>query len=977
MLLKITNDVVNKVKIENEDEWENSIFKESVYDKAKIQFENIIKYNSIDDKIKNNQNEKNNNNEDLRSNNIIAFTGERGSGKTSAMLSFENKIVSGKIELSDIKEYSFYSIKNIDPSIMNKNESIIEIVISEMFKSYKNYECKQSGNYVSERNLVNCFEKVHKDLKLIHNLRISPDKSSINGDNLEELIDMSSAISLHKNFGQLVKHYLNFISNNNANKKFLIITIDDLDLSISSAQLMMEEIRKFLMQPNIIILMAIKIEQLKEVLIQKNSKDLETYHKLYINSLENTKIKNEFLNEIENKSIKYLEKIIPYNKRIFMPQIKMEDTIIEFGVGFEKLKKFIINEDSIQAFIKRIYFENYCYFISNDIHINEIMPSTLREWIELFIFLNNDCNAEEKSKCKSKERYLENIKNIKDYYINYIANEVNSILIKDILTEFMKCSVKELNKKVLVYINECVYNSTILKDEELKNVSDIMKDIDEIHKREHMVLKENITIGSVITWIKLYENYINLQEELKIIEIIKLILSIRYLEAYFKSEKGKELETIANIIGRDFEGRYFELVRNKHTGSNRGKKFNRYCADTTRKSRNINSIGFNEKIIGKPIGDNKKLFRKNENNIYYVYGNRLSNNIYKFIKGNKTLMSMNDNDNLMDDIDFDETIEFEIEEFGQEIVQVKKMNDLLNMYFSVFQPVYQDQFKTRNSLLYRNEFNINDDWLGKSSLIQKYLFKPFDFLAYRLMPYDKKSYNDEVSNKLKLIILIININSFMEILAEFNSIMNNRRLSNGNPYEFLIIVVKEIIDIINKYWNGLKIENKDDVKIGITEEEMLFFKDNINIDIYSEINGYSLDYNDEGQYFLYYNWNRLQEIKDVFGQINPAEITEKGNVIIEIIKNGVEDIRNQLVIIEKRIKELSSKKEIAKYNTIISSMDIVKNFLENSNKAYISLEKNEYLEDDIEHIRDLVSDIIITIEELCDVIQTVGEAQEE
>ncbi len=147
-----------KAKIEGIDDFGESVFSE-VYLKA---FSNTVKILKDDSGKEVHENY----------NNIIAFAGERGTGKTSAMLSFagalkdkkENEIsnymiktykIGQKIKTEfekieeierirqlenqgkKIEKFDFYSVGVIDPSLLSDNSNILEIIIAKMFQIFK------------------------------------------------------------------------------------------------------------------------------------------------------------------------------------------------------------------------------------------------------------------------------------------------------------------------------------------------------------------------------------------------------------------------------------------------------------------------------------------------------------------------------------------------------------------------------------------------------------------------------------------------------------------------------------------------------------------------------------------------------------------------------------------------------------------------------------------------------------------------
>lgn len=77
--------------------------------------------------------------DDEYQNNIFAFIGERGSGKTSCMKSFA-KLLEGsseaKNEYSALKGTKFYCLDTIDPSFIDNDTNLIGIILANLYKRF-------------------------------------------------------------------------------------------------------------------------------------------------------------------------------------------------------------------------------------------------------------------------------------------------------------------------------------------------------------------------------------------------------------------------------------------------------------------------------------------------------------------------------------------------------------------------------------------------------------------------------------------------------------------------------------------------------------------------------------------------------------------------------------------------------------------------------------------------------------------------
>ena len=135
-----------KIKIENGNDFNKSIFKD-VYESA---LKNVIEIVKQSDEEKSKYDDFNN---------IIAFTGERGKGKSSSMISFLDALVgkeknehSGFFKNENyqyINDKSFATIDIIDPSLFRGEESLFEIILAKMFQKFQS-GLKQNSSVITQ-----------------------------------------------------------------------------------------------------------------------------------------------------------------------------------------------------------------------------------------------------------------------------------------------------------------------------------------------------------------------------------------------------------------------------------------------------------------------------------------------------------------------------------------------------------------------------------------------------------------------------------------------------------------------------------------------------------------------------------------------------------------------------------------------------------------------------------------------------------
>ena len=161
-----------KLKIENPDELSKSFFKD-VYLKAATQVAEIAKWTG-ESLSKKDDHSKDFFREEQEYNNIVAFVGERGTGKTSGMITMAQALVKFTKEenqkwlndadenvCKEIKKFRYESLRIVDPTRFVENENIIEVIIAELFSRFQK-KVKDEGfkrDESSKRDVVNAFQK--------------------------------------------------------------------------------------------------------------------------------------------------------------------------------------------------------------------------------------------------------------------------------------------------------------------------------------------------------------------------------------------------------------------------------------------------------------------------------------------------------------------------------------------------------------------------------------------------------------------------------------------------------------------------------------------------------------------------------------------------------------------------------------------------------------------------------------------------
>lgn len=392
------------------------------------------------------------------SNNIISFIGERGSGKTSCMYSVLENIKNDRLfdsnEIQTIRRNEIKILQPLDPSFFDSTHNILEVFIGEIFHDSVEYikNSKEKDNNAHE--LIKKFQEVKHDMHYL-------DKETLfeRDDELDELNYLSAGVNLERTIKELIDKYLELIR-----CKFLVISIDDIDLNTKQAYSMVEQIRKYLILPNVVILFAVKVDQLADVINNnligefKNVLDKEMISK----------------HDIYEMSEKYLNKFMPINNRIYLPTT---EAIFEKRVqihkytekGLENLKEW----NSVKECVTQLIAEKCDYkFFNTKGKTSEIVPRNLRD-LRLLISLLLSMNDE----------MLHN----REIFKNYLFNSWINLL--DLEEQVIARMV--LNEKEPTLFNKTVV--TLVFNHIMKGKIEINEDILKIIKPENVAY--NVSLG--------------------------------------------------------------------------------------------------------------------------------------------------------------------------------------------------------------------------------------------------------------------------------------------------------------------------------------------------------------------------------------------------------------------------------------------------------------------------------------------------
>lgn len=352
-------------------------------------------------------------------NNIIAFCGDRGDGKSSAMLTFINALCckddhkeDDEIDLFknriDKKTYIAEPIV-IDPSQFDDVHNVLDIVLAKM---YKNFNDKyQKDNRESDESkaldLLKRFQKVYRQIAMIYDQQKILDKEFDYEGNIDKLAKLGESTNLKSDFENLIIQYLEFMNNKaEISKSQLLIAIDDLDLCNQVAYKLAEQLRKYLIIPHVVIVMAVKNDQLQLAMQEKNINEYKAVIQ-YTGKFDNKETSNELDFEIKNMAERYVSKLIPKARRIYMPKMRnISETKISYKEKVDDKEKIIwdSNEDTlVKSVLELIHEKTGMIFLEEDTGMSYLVPDNLRDLINWISQLTKMKSVEKKRKNRNKD----------------------------------------------------------------------------------------------------------------------------------------------------------------------------------------------------------------------------------------------------------------------------------------------------------------------------------------------------------------------------------------------------------------------------------------------------------------------------------------------------------------------------------------------------------------------------------------------
>ena len=466
-------------------------------------------------------------------NNVFTFVGERGSGKTSCMSSISKLLTNGKIAsftgYDNLRNTLFATIDIIDPSYFDKEHNIVSIMVAKLYKSFSEYDRSNQSNLCNRdyRNeLIEAFAHTQRSMRCL--LEETKALDVYESDDIENLSDLSMAIDLKTDIQNLIQTYLSFIKKDNG---LLILSIDDIDLNVAEADTMAEQIRKYLVCPNIIVLLAAKLDQ------------LATVKKLHYTEDFDPLLKHERMDfgTIEEMTSQFLTKFAPHDQRVYMPTTEV---YLQSGIEINGDKWY---GDSVMQVVPELIFNRTRYlFYSSKQTPSYIIPRNLRKLCQLVALLwpmDTYHNADQEGNKETFKNYLfgtwlqDNLirddRNLAIRLLDGWKNEQLNRIALDVLKEKYAAGIA----KMIADADNSNLNKSDLRNE--------LKALLDERNREF-----NLSVGDVLSMIDVLEVYFETHADKCFFFFIKTIYSMALYETYDmiteKQDKRKLIEEGVN-----------------------------------------------------------------------------------------------------------------------------------------------------------------------------------------------------------------------------------------------------------------------------------------------------------------------------------------------------------------------------------------------------------------------------------------------
>lgn len=359
-------------------------------------------------------------------NNLIMYCANRGGGKSSAMLSFGNalKQINDSMEESKCSKAKFWGelskcrfsvLDAIDPTSLCEKEVIMKIILSRLFLEVRNLFKKKEKESIScdqrskgcEYELINKFRECYKFINVINGSDKKYDDEETDGS-LDDLASLGDSSNLKERFHELIELYLKYkYQTDKIQNKYLVIQIDDADLNAKMSYDIIEDLRRYCIAPNVIILMAVNMSQMHQVIEKHFVDEFSTLLNIKDPSGDTSPFVS--LANIKDMAVKYINKVMPAAHQIYLPEIDdyLQNNPSDLSLSYIKehkcyedsrlvdLLKYTDSEkekeDMVTGYQERVlrlvYLKTGIAMVKPQSYTHNFMPQSMRELTHFLSFM--------------------------------------------------------------------------------------------------------------------------------------------------------------------------------------------------------------------------------------------------------------------------------------------------------------------------------------------------------------------------------------------------------------------------------------------------------------------------------------------------------------------------------------------------------------------------------------------------------------
>ncbi|OAI06221.1 hypothetical protein [Methylomonas methanica] len=236
-----------------------------------------------------------------RSHDAILLDGERGTGKTWVLVNLQG-FIEREPEFKSITEDVLF-LDPVDPTLLSNHEDFLNIVVGQINKS----PSVKRRLETSKTDRCDVYYRHLEDLATaLESQQSSKDKDRVG---LDRLLSYQGSLDIAQNAHEYFREVLEFTG-----KRLIVLSIDDVDMSLCHGFKVLEVVRKYLCSPYVLPIVSGDLRLYQELVENKFCEQL-------VHGQSSTS-KERQIKKTEELTNEYLRKVFPAQQRITVPTIE-------------------------------------------------------------------------------------------------------------------------------------------------------------------------------------------------------------------------------------------------------------------------------------------------------------------------------------------------------------------------------------------------------------------------------------------------------------------------------------------------------------------------------------------------------------------------------------------------------------------------------------------------------------------------------